>query len=128
MAREINSGDVEIKVEDSDDEGRDPSKRAPKKVADPKMPTEAEAQKHDRTRLPYLSWCVYSVRGRGEQTGHRGQDPRPENATPEIDVEYCFMGRMGEDARAHTCGQRPRHADDRQLPRPEQGDGERPYR
>ena len=97
-ARELNSGEVEIKVEESDEEGDDQSKRAPKKIADPRMPTSAEVEDHNLTHLPYRSWCVHCVRGRGEQTSHRRQGPRPESAIPEIHMDYCFVGRKDEDA------------------------------
>jgi hypothetical protein len=96
---EINSEDVEIKIEDdNDDEGHDESKRVPKRMADPKMPTEAEMEERNLTHLPYRSWCVHCVRGRGEQAGHRKQAPRPESAIPEIHMDYCFVGRKSEDA------------------------------
>ena len=100
---EVDCGDVELAGgivaetevgDNSEDEGR----RAPRKVAEPRMPTHAEIQEHNITHLPYRSWCIHCVRGRGEQAGHRRQEARPENAFPEVHMDYCFMGRKSDDA------------------------------
>ena len=76
----------------SEDEGR----RVPRKVAEPRMP-QFEIEEHNITHLPYRSWCVHCVRVRGEQAGHLQQEERPENAIPEVPMDYCFMGRKSDD-------------------------------
>ena len=67
-----------------------------RKVAEPRMPTHAKIQEHI-THLPYRSRCIHRVRERGEQAGHRRQEARPENAIPEVHMDYCFMGRNSDD-------------------------------
>ena len=44
--------------------------RSPKKVQDPRVPTQAEVYEHNMTHLPYRSWCAHCVRGRGEAHPH----------------------------------------------------------
>ena len=90
---ELGSGDIDVDVEPSEDEGR----RVPRKVAEPRMPTQVEIEEHNITHLPYRSWCIHCVRGRGEQAGHLRQEERPENAIPEVHMDYCFMGRKSDD-------------------------------
>ena len=82
MAPEFNSGDFEIKVEDSDDDASDPSERVPRKTADQKRPTEPEVKEHNFTRIPTPVMVVHC--GREEQAGHRRRDPKSESAIPEI--------------------------------------------
>ena len=83
MARELNSGDFEIKVEDSDDDARDPSERAPRKTADQKRPTEPEVKEHNFTRLPTPVMVVHWTgrAGRPQEAGseareRHSRDPR----------------------------------------------------
>ena len=98
---ELNSEEVEeaeLKDENSDADDHECGKRAPKRVADPKMPTQAEIDEHNLTHMPYRSWCIHCVRGRAETSGHRRQGPRPEGAVPEVHMDYCFMGKKDEEA------------------------------
>ena len=93
---ELGSGEIDVDVEigdPSEDEGR----RVPRKVAEPRMPTQVEIEEHNITHLPYRSWCIHCVRGRGEQAGHLRQEERPENAILEVHMDYCFMGRMSDE-------------------------------
>ena len=89
---ELNSGEVEVKTDVSDEEHQEIGKRAPKRAADPRVPTEAEVREHNLTHVPCRSWCVHCVRGRGESAEHRRQQSRPEGAVPELHLDYCFMG------------------------------------
>ena len=66
---ELNSEEVEeaeLKDENSDADDHECGRRVPKRVADPKMPTQAEIDEHNLTHMPYRSWCIHCVRGRAE--------------------------------------------------------------
>ena len=69
--------------------------RVPEKAQDPKLPSQAEIDDHERTHLPYRSWCTHCVRGRGESHPHcrsAGED----REIPELHMDYCFMGKVDE--------------------------------
>jgi hypothetical protein len=66
--------------------------RVPRKLHDPKLPSEEDIKAHSLTHLPYRSWCVHCVRGKGKSMAHRKQDELQEHR--EIHVDYCFMGGM----------------------------------
>ena len=70
--------------------------RAPVKIKDPKMPSPAEVAEHNFTHLPYRSWCVHCVRGKGRAADHRkGQGD--ERGIREIHLDYCFFGDKGDE-------------------------------
>ena len=71
--------------------------RAPKRVLDPRVPTQAEVDEHNMTHLPYRSWCTHCVRGRGEAHPHRNSGDE-ERDVPELHMDYCFMGKVDEKA------------------------------
>ena len=39
--------------------------RNPMNKQDPKEPTKVEREEHEKTHLPFRSWCRHCVRGRG---------------------------------------------------------------
>ena len=80
-----------------DEEEEDVGMRVPVKMKDPIMPSEDEIEEHNLTHLPYRSWCVHCVRGRGEATPHRMME-RDEDAVPELHLDYCFLGKKHEEA------------------------------
>ena len=44
----------------------------------PYQPTAADVELHNRTHLPYRSWCEHCVKGRGRNTAHRRLDMEAE--------------------------------------------------
>ena len=52
------------------EKGGESGVRSPKKVQDPRVPTQAEVDEHNMTHLPYRSWCTHCVRGCGEAHPH----------------------------------------------------------
>ena len=44
--------------------------REPRKLRDPLLPSPEEVRAHDMTHLPYRSWCVHCVRGKGKSMAH----------------------------------------------------------
>ena len=79
------------------EKGGESGVRSPKKVQDPRVPTQAEVDEHNMTHLPYLSWCTHCVRGRGEAHPHH-ESGDEERDVPELHMDYCFMGKVDETA------------------------------
>ena len=70
------------------------------KMQDPKLPSLEEEREHMLTHLPYRSWCVHCVRGKGRAMDHRRQGDS-ERRVPEVHLDYCFLG-SAVDARPKT--------------------------
>ena len=41
-----------------------------RKVPDPGQPSKADREQHELTHIPFRSWCVHCVRGRGQSDHH----------------------------------------------------------
>ena len=78
-------------------DGGESGARMPKKMQDPKLPTQAEIDEHVMTHLPYRSWCTHCVRGRGGAHPHRKAEAE-DRSIPELHMDYCFMGKVDEKA------------------------------
>ena len=50
--------------------------RAPKKIHNPTLPTQAEVDEHMLTHVPFRSWCPHCVKGRGGVHEARERDGR----------------------------------------------------
>ena len=82
---------VEIEAQTRDEEF---GKRATQRLQDPKEPSKEEREEHEKTHLPYRSWCRHCVRGRGKHRAHR--DGAQEVAMNEIHLDYGFLGKEDE--------------------------------
>ena len=73
---------------DCEEEGR-----RPLIARKPVTPSQREIEEHMRTHIPYRSWCVHCVCGRGRNDRHRRaqQEERPEKVTPEVHMDYGFL-------------------------------------
>ena len=60
---------VDIEGVQSDEEAEN-GKRQTVKIQDPSMPTRAEREEHEKTHLPFRSWCRHCVRGKGKAMPH----------------------------------------------------------
>ena len=78
-----------------DEEGHECGSREPRKLRDPKLPSPEEVRAHELTHLPYRSWCVHCVRGKGKSMDHRRGEGDAE--VREVHVDYCFMGGQDDD-------------------------------
>ena len=56
----------------------------------PSLPNGAEVEEHEKTRLPFRSWCRHCVRGKGKQAEHRRITQ--EEVGPELHMDFAFMG------------------------------------
>ena len=68
--------------------------RNPRKLLDPKMPSQKEVDEHCLTHLPYRNWCDFCVQGKGRTAPHFKQETRTDGLT-EIHFDYCFMSTEG---------------------------------
>ena len=78
-------------------------------VPAPERPSTAEVEAHMTTHTPYARWCHDCVMGRGRDDRHeKAGNPQPD-ATPVIQLDYCFFEvRSGGsvDSRVVCGGQR----------------------
>ena len=81
-------------TEPEDDDRDDPEGREPEELPNPLNPTSQQVRKHMLTHMPYRSWCVHCVRGRGKCRSHtRLDEERAENLqVPHVCVDYGFLG------------------------------------
>ena len=64
--------------------------RNPRRVLDPKLPSQREVEEHNLTHLPYRNWCKHCVFGKGRAAPHYKRTKR-EDSLAEIHFDYCFM-------------------------------------
>ena len=76
----------EVEIEGSDDV--EPLKKA----KNPKLPSADEVEEHNRTHIPYRSWCQWCVAGRGRGDQHRSS---PESSIPIVGVDYFYITSQG---------------------------------
>ena len=92
------------KTEDVGDEGsgEEFGVRKSMKRPNPREPSRAEREEHEKTHTPYRCWCPYCVRGRGMKMQHRrkgGKEGEDEKAmhVPRIAMDYFFMSVEDEE-------------------------------
>ena len=68
--------------------------QVPKCVRDPGEPTLQEKKDHEKTHMPYRSWCRHCVMGRGRDLPHETKD-RSEDGIPIIALDFYFIGEPG---------------------------------
>ena len=69
----------------------------PLKLArNPKLPTAAEIEAHERVHIPYRDWCTWCNLGRGRGIPHRHAGG---SSVPIIGIDYFFITSEGLDKR-----------------------------
>ena len=81
-------------VADADGEEVEGGSRKTKKMNDPKKPSKEDVDEHDKTHLPFRSWCRHCVRGRGKEMAHHRAEET--SGFREINLDFFFMGREHE--------------------------------
>ena len=67
--------------------------RRPKMLGEPYVPTEAEREEHEKSHLPWRSWCSDSVGGGAVSQPHHPTPDDPVNSRlPHVLMDYFFMG------------------------------------
>ena len=88
---DVEKKEVPADFEEKTAEEPEAGTRRPKKMADPKLPSELEIAEHEMTHLPFRSWCRHCVRGRGKELPHRKAEDL-EGGVAEIHMDLCFPG------------------------------------
>ena len=91
------SGPIRIMEADEEEVAQDMAGRAMPLQRSPVLPSREEVEEHNRTHLPYRSWCAHCVRGWGESRSHRNLKAASERSVPHVVMDYCFMGQEGEE-------------------------------
>ena len=76
------AADGEVEIEGEDD--IEPLKKA----KNPRLPSPEEVEVHNRTHIPYRSWCSWCVEGRGRGDQHRSA---PSSSIPIVGIDYFFI-------------------------------------
>ena len=85
------NGDQTSIESDSEDEAvAQYGSRRVDKLNDPTLPTKSEIDEHEKSHLPFRSWCRHCVYGRGIEAACK--ESKEEPAIPEIHVDFMFMG------------------------------------
>ena len=67
--------------------------RTPKSLSEPYVPTQAEINEHNKSHLPWRSWCAACVGGGAVAHPHRPAPEDPEHSRlPHVLMDYFFMG------------------------------------
>ena len=82
----VADGGLEVHAEEELDMGM----RRTAKMNDPKEPKKQEREEHEKTHLPFRSWCRHCIRGRGKEAAHRKQEGG--GGLPEVHFDVAFMG------------------------------------
>ena len=84
--REGDSGSEE-KAE-GEEEAQGQEVRVQKGLRDPGEPTPAEREEHERTHVPYRSWCSICVRTKAKGLPHNVQEKMPESVGDVLGLDY----------------------------------------
>jgi len=79
----------EANAEDEEEVYGQPEARAPGTLNNPILPSAAEIAIHDRTHIPYRSWCRICVEAAGREDAHRAaaKDVKGESQDPTMSFE-----------------------------------------
>ena len=72
----------------------------------PRVVSKEEREEHERTHIPYRSWCRACVKGRKRKKPHMKksrEEKEEDRATrvPRISMDYHFMSKSDEEAKKH---------------------------
>jgi len=76
----------------------------PRRMLDPKLPSQREIEEHNLTHLPYRNWCAPCVLGKGRAAPHFKRSER-EDSLAEVHFDYCFMSTIDQTVGDYFDGQ-----------------------
>ena len=59
-------------------------------MTEARKPRKEEVIEHEKTHLPFRSWCRHCVRGRGKEAPHKQQTST--STFPEVHLDFMFLG------------------------------------
>ena len=69
----------------------------PKRICREMRPSKEEVDVHNRTHLPYRSWCPHCVKGKARRRNHRRRRRSVKDSIPVISLDYMWMkGKKGD--------------------------------
>ena len=69
----------------------------PKRICCDQRPSKEEVELHNKTHLPYRSWCPHCVRGQARRRNRRKRRKRTKSFVPVISLNYMWMkGKTGK--------------------------------
>ena len=80
-------GWIEAPAEEGGADAEEPQRK--KTVQGVKTPTKLEIELHEKTHLPFRTWCKSCVKGRGQASPHTRVE-RDDPGAPEVHIDYCF--------------------------------------
>ena len=70
----------------------------------PTQPSKAEIERHNKTHIPFRSWCPHCVRGRAMNCPHQRIQNR-KSEVPVISMDYMYTHESLADRRARKAGE-----------------------
>ena len=63
----------------------------PKRVTIDVRPSKEEVELHNKTHLPYRTWCPHCVRGKARRRAHKRKRRKVGGGIPVISLDYMWM-------------------------------------
>ena len=100
--KEADNGEEEAGDEDEKEE--EYGERTVKKVKQMGKPSPEVIEAHERTHLPFRSWCEACVKGRGKEEACRKRDGEGDRDLPEVHFDFCFPKHEDDEGMIVLCG------------------------
>ena len=102
---DIADKEVAEEGEESGDEAGESGEREVKQVKEMMKPSKDKVEAHERTHLPFRSWCEACVKGRGKEEACRKQTKEDDDrGLPEVHFDFCFPKHEDEERMIVLCG------------------------
>ena len=90
--------------EDEEDMQAEEEGRIAKGLRAPRTVSKEEREEHEKTHIPFRSWCRACVRGRKRKMAHQRKSEAEKeeeraNGVPRVSMDYHFMSKEDEDAK-----------------------------
>ena len=94
----------QVESDNEEEDEKEYGEREVKKVKDLAKPSPDKIEAHERTHLPFRSWCEACVKGRGKEEACRKVDGGGgERNLPEVHFDFCFPKHEDEDGMTVLC-------------------------
>jgi len=95
----------QVESDNEEEDEKEYGEREVKKVKDLAKPSPDKIEAHERTHLPFRSWCEACVKGRGKEEACRKVDGGGgERNLPEVHFDFCFPKHEDEEGMTVFCG------------------------